>query len=514
MDFSEEELDYDETGLEEDESSPPRSPAKTITGPPKKKKVRSCPICDKGTTQHVRRHVIREHLPWYVLPDQHCRDCRITREPVTALIHAVSGHCKPKGRREHEPAPRGKASSVWAHLMNGLLRQLCLWLRVPNLQTLLTCYLVQSLHSGPPPPIDNISEMEDYLVRTFIEENSLGPCPSILSLSSPNHVGMLVHWRIITALVKCLSPLQQIQVRDFSMLVDEVGQREVEVFRSEDPDHLAADSHFHLDSLLCRAKVASLDAVPHDYRNSCQVDLDVAISNFCWLGTRPSPRLLRQPEYMDPRLHFTVGLHPLMADRVTESDLQEYQDCLKLNRVVGAGEMGLDYHQRSDRPLPSPKRQQWLLERLVSPLSTADLPVVIHCRDQAGSSQASQDVLRILQKTLPSQTRIHYHCFMGTVKDMTQWLQAFPNTYFGFTPKILFSKVDQVQEVLAEIQLGNVLLESDAPYILPPNVSRFVRFGSPWAVGMVAERIARLKRVSLGSVLQITLQNCRSLYRV
>lgn len=540
--MSSEELDYDETGLDvswmtlPDEASASEGDAEpsqpvnldrtrgikrsyhqtsVVVGPRRKKKARSCPLCDLRTTQHVRRHLLREHLPWYVLPDLTCRGCKTTRDPEDALEHTFKGRCHPKGQREHGTAPAGDAQVVWSRLMNGMLRMLCLWLRVPDFLALMALYcptVGESTRVNQVP----ISPMEEFLITTFDKLNGIPAAPGPLCLSPPTDMGVLVHWHVVTVLCQQLSPSHQGQLRNLMVMADTMGRREVEVFRPEDLDRRYADAHFHLRDLLRRARVDNLDSVPNKLPGLPSSDLAVAISNFCWLGSIPTAEMLKRPAYQDQRVYFTVGIHPLMAAKATEADLCRYREALCLNRVVGAGEMGLDYSSRSNGSVPSASQQAWLLHRLldVEPIGARGLPIVIHCREGDGDRRASHDLLEILQHHLPPHTRIHFHCFMGDLQEAQQWMRVFPNVYFGFSPKILEPGREQVLQALWFLDMGRVLLESDSPYIVPPCPSPSKGFSSPKVVGGVAKRIAEVKGLSLENVLTITLRNCRAFYRV
>jgi Tat protein secretion system quality control protein TatD with DNase activity len=70
-----------------------------------------------------------------------------------------------------------------------------------------------------------------------------------------------------------------------------------------------------------------------------------------------------------------------------------------------------------------------------------DVAIVIHCRDVGSRLHASEDCLTILTDELPEATRVtqrlHRHCFDGVLKEMEDWLKAFPNCRFGFTAILL-----------------------------------------------------------------------------
>ena len=75
---------------------------------------------------------------------------------------------------------------------------------------------------------------------------------------------------------------------------------------------------------------------------------------------------------------------------------------------------------------------------------------------------------------VPREWRIHRHCFTQDIDTAREWLAAFPNMYFGFTPLITRKSaprqqksVDTIREAAAGIPLERLLLETDAPYFVP-----------------------------------------------
>ena len=73
---------------------------------------------------------------------------------------------------------------------------------------------------------------------------------------------------------------------------------------------------------------------------------------------------------------------------------------------------------------------------------------------------------------VPQEWRIHRHCFTQDIDTAREWLSAFPNMYFGFTPLITrkSKSVAPIRLAAAGIPLDRLLLETDAPYFVPDSV--------------------------------------------
>ena len=91
-----------------------------------------------------------------------------------------------------------------------------------------------------------------------------------------------------------------------------------------------------------------------------------------------------------------------------------------------------------------------------------NLAICLHIR------LADEDGLRILAEAkVPKKYRIHFHCFNSDWNTCERWLEQCPNFKVGFTPMITYSKKENLREVIANIPLTRLLLDTDSPYFLP-----------------------------------------------
>ncbi len=212
----------------------------------------------------------------------------------------------------------------------------------------------------------------------------------------------------------------------------------------------------------------------------------------------------------------TVGLHPTAIPQPRKNPLgstgaepstsndnlnenfnpKEYSELLNHEKVVGFGEIGLDYYRTKET-----KDQKFQKQRFEEQLALAkeiNKPVVIHCRE------AHKDMLQILTNDY----RGVIHSFTGNLEEAKKYLDL--GFYLGFNGIITFA--NQYDEIVKYSPLENILLETDAPY-LTPEPFRGKR-NEPLYVKYVAQKIADLKGLSYSQVAEKTFENTKKLFGI
>lgn len=199
-------------------------------------------------------------------------------------------------------------------------------------------------------------------------------------------------------------------------------------------------------------------------------------------------------------IYAVVGWHPVDAIDCTEEDLRWIEELAAHEKVVGIGEMGLDYHWDK-----SPKDiQQEVFRKQIRLAQKVKLPIIIHNRD------ATEDVIRILQEEEAYLTGGIMHCFGGSVETAKQCIDM--NFMISLGGPVTFKNAKKPKEVAAEISLEYLLIETDAPY-LAPHPHRGKR-NEPALVPLVAEEIARLKGISIEEVAEATTKNAERFFNL
>ena len=199
-------------------------------------------------------------------------------------------------------------------------------------------------------------------------------------------------------------------------------------------------------------------------------------------------------------LYAVIGWHPVDAIDCTEEDLKWIEDLAAHEKVVGLGEMGLDYHWDK-----SPKEiQQTLFRKQIRLAQKVDLPIIIHNRD------ATEDVIRILQEEEAHLTGGIMHCYGGSVETAKQCIDM--NFMISLGGPVTFKNAKKPKEVASEIPLEYLLIETDAPY-LAPHPHRGKR-NEPALVPLIAEEIARLRGITVEEVAEATTKNAEKFFNI
>ncbi len=200
-------------------------------------------------------------------------------------------------------------------------------------------------------------------------------------------------------------------------------------------------------------------------------------------------------------IYAVVGWHPVDAIDCTEEDLQWIEDlAIHHPKVVGIGEMGLDYHWDK-----SPKEiQERVFREQIRLAKRVNLPIIIHNRE------ATADVVRILQEEEASTVGGIMHSFSGSVETANICIEM--NFYISLGGPVTFKNAKMPKKVAEAIDLDHLLVETDAPY-LTPHPHRGTR-NEPHYVTLVAEQIARLKEVPVEEVARKTTENAMRLFGI
>lgn len=193
-------------------------------------------------------------------------------------------------------------------------------------------------------------------------------------------------------------------------------------------------------------------------------------------------------------LFLTLGYHPSEVDDLMDNDLLllEKQIVDNKDKVVGIGEIGLDYHYgRDNRDL-----QIELFQKQIFLAKKYDLPVVIHTRDAISETY---DILK------DSGVKGVIHCFSGSLEMAKKFIEL--GFYLGIGGVVIFSN-SKLGDIIKEIDLSHIVLETDSPYLSPFRGMK----NEPKNIRVIAEKIADLKGISVSDVEKITSANAISLF--
>lgn len=204
-----------------------------------------------------------------------------------------------------------------------------------------------------------------------------------------------------------------------------------------------------------------------------------------------------------PEISFAVGLHPLDADRWTETMADQILALAQSDsRVVAIGEMGLDFYKADN-----PDQQRLVFTTQLAIAQQLDLPVIVHCRD------AAAEMATLLQSFWLERGAVRgvMHCWSGTPKE-TQWFLDL-GFYISFSGIVTFKNATQVHESAQMVPSDRLLIETDCPF-LAPVPKRGERRNQPAYVRYVAERVAQLRGTSTEAIAVQTTANACRLFRL
>lgn len=191
-----------------------------------------------------------------------------------------------------------------------------------------------------------------------------------------------------------------------------------------------------------------------------------------------------------PNVYGVIGIHPEEVEEGTEDNLKYLELHLRDEKIVGIGEIGLDYHYTKENR----EKQIALFEKQLELAKKYHLPCVIHSRD------AAQDTYNILRKVVDGSFPVILHCYGYSVEMAREFLKL--GVYFGIGGVVTFKNGVKLVEVVKEMPLDHLLLETDSPYLSPEPYRG--KENEPARIIHIASKIAQIKNISLEKVLEIT----------
>ncbi|WP_334061899.1 TatD family hydrolase [Alteromonas genovensis] len=192
----------------------------------------------------------------------------------------------------------------------------------------------------------------------------------------------------------------------------------------------------------------------------------------------------------------SCGVHPLHQDEACTYD--ELLEKAQQSDVVAVGETGLDYFY-------SPESKDVQLTSFIDHIKVANVtnkPLIIHTRD------AREDTINLLKEHKEPSTKGVLHCFTESLEMAQAAIEM--DFYISISGIVTFNSADELREVVKEIPLERLLIETDSPWLAP--VPHRGKQNQPGYVVEVAEFIADLKGISVEELARITTENFYTLF--
>lgn len=269
-------------------------------------------------------------------------------------------------------------------------------------------------------------------------------------------------------------------------------------------NNVLTDTHCHLDlskfdsdraDVLLRAREAGVKRI--------------LIPGLTFSSSRSAVKLAE--EY--PMLFAAVGVHPTEALDLDRSTVDGFRLLAQHPKVKAIGEIGLDYYWESS---PHDLQQRVLKEQL-DLAAELGLPVVIHFREKGDNPDGpcAADLLEILEawvkrlrvgKALLAEHPGVLHSFSGSHASAQRAISL--GFFIGVTGPVTYSKVRQ--ELIADLPLENLLIETDAPFLTP--TPRRGSRNEPANVSLIADKIAALHTCNPEEAAAVTTDNANKLF--
>lgn len=254
------------------------------------------------------------------------------------------------------------------------------------------------------------------------------------------------------------------------------------------------DTHTHLDDvrydpdrdvMMARAREAGID---------------ICVTIGCDLATSRAAVALADRH---PFVYATVGVHPHEVKHIADGWYDELRRLAAHPKVVGYGEIGLDYHYNNSPP----KEQRERLREQVALARELRLPIVVHTRE------AQEDTVSILKDEKACDVGGVFHCFSGDAWLAKDALDL--GFYLSFSGVLTFQNASMLREIAGTVPMDRLLVETDCPYLTP--VPHRGKRNEPAYVRLVAEKLAEVKsqgdRIDFEQIAGTTSANARRLFK-
>ena len=241
------------------------------------------------------------------------------------------------------------------------------------------------------------------------------------------------------------------------------------------------------DAVLERARCAGLEGI--------------VVTGTSVVGSRAAARLASGLA----DLWCTAGVHPHDAKSVSAGWIDDIAALASEPKVVAIGETGLDFN----RNYSPPAVQRDVFAAQIDLAGRLDKPLFVHDRESGG------ETARLLADHEARPDRVVIHCFTGTAQDLDTWLDA--GYYIGITGWVCDPRRgDELRTLAPRIPADRLLIETDAPYLLPRTLRPRPRSrrNEPAFLVEVANMLATLRGTTAAKIAETTASNARRVFRL
>lgn len=254
------------------------------------------------------------------------------------------------------------------------------------------------------------------------------------------------------------------------------------------------DSHAHLDSEQFRPDLEEVLARAEEAKVT-------GILTIGCLGPDPGTEQSILDFAGRPGIWGAAGIHPHDARLFRAEKLAAVGELMTHPKIVGFGEIGLDYHY----DFSTPEQQLIAFREQLRAARAVDKPVIIHMRE------AEDDTFKVLVDEMKAgRIRGVFHCFSSDRSAADQALEL--GFHLSFGGILSFKTADALRQIARQVPADRYLIETDCPYLSP--VPFRGRRNEPARVARVAEVLAEVRGSSMQAVASQSTENFESLFGV
>lgn len=194
-----------------------------------------------------------------------------------------------------------------------------------------------------------------------------------------------------------------------------------------------------------------------------------------------------------------LGVHPSEVKDWTDDLIDRIKECAKSPKIVGIGEIGLDYYW--DKSFNDLQKEVFIKQ--INLANELNFPISVHDRE---AHKDSFDILTEFNKN----SIVIMHCFSGSVEFMHECVKQ--GWYIAIGGVVTFKNAIKMKEVAKEVPLDKLVIETDAPYLTP--VPYRGKTNQPAYVKYVAEEIANLRNTSFEEIDEQTTKNAKLVFKI
>ncbi|MCC6298976.1 MAG: TatD family hydrolase [Anaerolineales bacterium] len=214
-----------------------------------------------------------------------------------------------------------------------------------------------------------------------------------------------------------------------------------------------------------------------------------------------------------PNVFAAVGFHPTDMQKFNVKDFEEICKLAEHPKVVAIGEIGLDYYWVKEAGRRMEQRQNLLPHLDLA--NKVNKPVILHLREEndAETGDATNDLLDILEPwceklaALKSKPGV-FHSFNGNLESAKRALDM--NFFIGITGPVTYKKNDSQRELVRQLPLDRILIETDSPFQTP--VPYRGKRNEPAYVKLIADKIAEVHQTARETIADATTANANRLF--